>query len=131
MAQEPILKIDGTEVPNILSVEYSLRAEADRDGRPTRKMFFDGIVVRRIMDDKTILCDWAKSPKEENRKGGEVQFFSDTGTAMKTLEFKGAYLRDYRVDFDERGDHVVEVAHVQPEVILVGGVEVNFNWPDK
>lgn len=130
MAQEPTFKIEGSDVTNVLSVEYTLRAEADRDGRPTRKMFFDGIVVRRILDDKTVLSDWAKSPKEDNRKAGEIEFWSDTGTAMKKLEFKGAYLRSYRVDFDERGDHVVETAHIQPEVIVVGGVEVNFNWPD-
>ena len=130
MAQEPKFLLEGEDVPNVLELSYALRAEADKDGRPTRKQFCDGIRITRIADDKTMLSDWARSPKEDNRKSGEVAFFTDTGKEMKKLAFEGAYLRDYRMEYNEAHAHVEEIAFIQPEVIKVGDIDVQFNWPD-
>ena len=56
MAHEPKLKVDGTEVLNILEVSYFLENKADTDGRPTRMQTFDGLHIRRIADAKTVLA---------------------------------------------------------------------------
>ncbi len=130
MAQEPKVQIEGEDVTNVLEVNYVLRAEADKDGRPTRKQFCDGIRITRIADDKTMLSDWGRSPKEENRKSGGISFFTDTGKLMKVLVFTGAYLRNYSTKYNEEKHHVEEIASIQPEVIQVGDIDVNFNWAD-
>lgn len=130
MAQEPKMQLEGVDIPNVLEVSYVLKAEADKDGRPTRKQTCDGIRIMRIADDRTDLSDWGQSPKEHNRKSGDIVFMTDTGKEMKKLTFAGAYLRDYRVHYNEAKHHVEEIAHIQPEVIQVADVEVNFNWPD-
>ena len=131
MAQEPKLKIDGSPVLKVLSVSYTLEAGTDRDGRPTRLLMFGGIRIRRIGDDKTTLSNWAKDPKERNRKGGEVEFFTDDGKSMKKLTWKNGYVTSYDFRYNPQADHVEEEAVVQAEEVKCGGLEFKGNWADK
>ena len=131
MAQEPEFFVGGQQVLNVLEVQYSLRNEADKDGRPTRKQFFEGLTIRRSGDNDPTLIDWSKSPWSDNRREGYINFFNDQGQTFKTLNFKGAYLKSYKVDYDEGEDHVEEVIEIQPEEVDIGGsLALDFNWPD-
>lgn len=131
MAQEPTLKIDGTTVPNVLEISYTLEASTDRDGRPTRRLKFGGIKIRRIGDAKTTLVNWSKDPKENNRKSGEIEFFSDGGKSMKKLTWKNGFIHNYDLKYDALADHVEESVVIQAEEIDCGGLKINGNWADK
>ena len=131
MAQEPKLRVDGSEVPNLLEVSYSMEASADRDGRPTRRLMLGGIRIRRIGDAKTTLMNWAKDPKERNRKSGEIEFFTDGGKSMKKLTWKNGFIESYDLRYDPQADHVEEHVVIQAEQVTCGGVTANFNWADK
>lgn len=131
MAQEPKLKVDGTEVHNVLSISYGLRAGVDRDGRPTRMLMFDGITIRRIGDAKTTLVNWSKDPKEKNRKSGEIEFFGDGGKAIKKLTWKNGFVKHYDLRYNPEADHVEETIVVQAEEINCGGLKVECHWADK
>jgi hypothetical protein len=131
MAHEPKLKVDGSEVLNLLEVSYFLENKADTDGRPTRLQQFDGLHIRRIADDKTTLMNWSKSPVEKNRKAGEIEFFADSGQSMKKFTWKNGFIKTYDLRYNPQGDHVEEVVVIQAEVIKCGGLEVDFNWADK
>jgi hypothetical protein len=131
MAQEPILKVDGTAVPNILQVSYKLEASVDRDGRPTRRLMFDGIHIRRIGDAKTTLMNWAKDPKEKNRKNGEIEFKGDGGKTLKKLTWKNGFIKHYDLRYNPEADHVEEEVTIQAEEVDCGGLKLNSNWADK
>ena len=131
MARQPKVEIDGNELSNILEVQYGIRAALDRDGAPTRGLECDGILIRRVADDATDIVDWAASADEANRKSGKVSFMDANGLEMKALEFSGAYVRNYTVDYDDKGDHVEECFIVEPEKISVAGEEHNFDWKNK
>jgi hypothetical protein len=131
MAQEPKLKVDGTAVPNLLEVDYTLEAAVDRDGRPTRRLMFGGIKLRRIGDEKTTLVNWAKDPKEKNRKGGEIEFFGDGGKSIKKLTWKNGFIHSYDLRYNPEADHVEEVVVIQAEEVTCGGLKLNSNWADK
>jgi len=130
MAQKPILKIDGSEVPNVLEVTYELNATTDRDGRPTRRIEFKGITIRRIGDAKTSLINWAKDPREKNRKSGEVEFFADSGKSMKKLTWKNGFVHFYDLKYDPQADHVEEKVVIQAEEIACAGLKIDSNWAD-
>ena len=131
MAHEPKLRVDGSEVLNLLEVKYLLENKADTDGRPTRMQQFDGLQIRRIADEKTTLMNWAKSPMEKNRKSGEVEFFADSGQSMKKFTWKNGFIKHYDLCYNPQGDHVEEVVVIQAEQIKCAGLEVDFNWADK
>ncbi len=131
MAQEPKLKIDGSPVLNVLEVSYGLQASTDRDGRPTRMLRFGGITIRRVGDAKTTLVNWAKDPKEKNRKSGEIEFFSDDGKAIKKLAWKNGFIHSYDLRYNPQADHVEEEVVVQAEEITCGGLKIDCDWPDK
>jgi hypothetical protein len=131
MAKEPVLKIDGSAVPNVLEVSYALQASTDRDGRPTRRLMFSGIKIRRIGDAKTTLVNWAKDPTEKNRKGGEIEFFSNAGKATKKLTWKNGFIHSYDLRYDPQADHVEEEVVIQAEEISCGGLKIDCDWPDK
>ncbi len=128
MAAAPILKIDGSEVKNVLEVSYALRNGADADGKPIRFRQLEGISITRILDDNTLLADWARSPREANWKSGEIQFTTDTGLTMKTLTWKKGYLSSYDVHHSPYSDHVLETATIQAEQVECGGTLVDFDW---
>ncbi|HVP38855.1 MAG TPA: type VI secretion system tube protein TssD [Candidatus Saccharimonadales bacterium] len=131
MAQEPKLSVDGSPVPNLLEVSYNLRAGVDRDGRPTRLLMFDGINIRRISDANTVLMDWSRSPQENNRKAGEVEFFADSGKSMKKFTWKNGFVKHYDLHYNPQADHVEESITIQAEHIESAAVPVDFNWADK
>ncbi len=131
MAHEPKMKVDGTDVLNLLEVEYVLNNSSDRDGRPTRLQTFDGVRVRRIADAKTTLMNWAKSPAEKNRKGGEIEFFADSGQSMKKLTWKNGFVKHYDLRYNPQADHVEETVVIQAEELKCAGLDLNFNWHDK
>ncbi len=131
MAQEPKLKVDGSDILNLLEVNYSLRNGADRDGRATRKQEFDGLTIKRIADANTVLRDWSRSPQENNRKSGEVEFFADSGKSMKKVTWKNGFVMHYDLHYNPNSDHVEETVVIQAEHVESAGVAVDFNWPDK
>jgi hypothetical protein len=131
MARQPKVEIDGNEMKNILEVQYGVRAALDRDGAPTRGLECDGILIRRVADDATDIAEWAASADDANRKSGKITFLDANGLEMKALSWKGGYVRNYSVEYDDAGDHVEEVFVVEPETIDVGGEEHFFDWKNK
>lgn len=131
MARQPKVEIDGNEMKNILEVQYGVRAALDRDGAPTRGLECDGILIRRVADDANDVVDWASSADDANRKSGKVTFLDANGLEMKSLEWKGGYVRNYTVEYNDTGDHVEEVFIVEPETISVAGQEHFFDWKNK
>ena len=131
MARQPKVSVDGNELKNILEVSFGVHAALDRDGAPTRGLISDGILIRRVADAADDLADWASSADDANRKSGEVEFVDANGLAMKTLKWKGGYIRHYDVDYDDAGEHVEETIVVEAETIEVNGEEHFFDWKNK
>jgi hypothetical protein len=131
MARQPVVEVDGNQLKNIKEVRYGVRASVDRDGAPTRGLECDGIMIRRVADDATDLVEWASSADQANRKSGKITFQDENGLTMKELEWKGGYLRNYAVEYDDAGDHAEEVVLIEPEELSVGGSAHDFDWMNK
>ncbi len=131
MARQPIFKVDGNEMSNVLEVKYGINAALDRDGAPTRGVDFSGLFIRRVMDGKVDIADWASSADSPNRKSGEIVFMNADGQVMKTVTFDGAYVRSYAVDFAAGGDHPEELIVIEAEQFDVEGHAVDFDWKNK
>ena len=50
---------------------------------------------------------------------------------MKSLEWENGYVRNYHVEYNDKGDHVEEVFVVEPETILVNDEKHFFDWKNK
>lgn len=131
MARQPAVSVEGNDLKNILEVQVGIRAALDRDGAPTRGLECDGILIRRVADDANDIVEWASSADDANRKAGEVKYLDANGLEMKTLSWKGGYVRNYSVEYNDNSDHVEEVFVVEPETIAVNGEEHFFDWKNK
>ena len=131
MARQPKVEVDGNEMTNVREVHYGLQAALDRDGAPTRGLISDGIMIRRVADNATDICDWAANADEASRKSGKVTFLDANGLAMKTLSWENGYVRHYLVEYADTGDHVEEVFVVEPETIAVNDESHFFDWKNK
>ncbi len=131
MARQPKVEVDGNELKNIREVQYGIDAALDRDGAPTRGLICNGIMVRRVADAATDICDWAASADEASRKSGKVTFLDANGLEMKSVSWENGYVRNYHVEYSDGGDHVEEVFVVEPETIEVAGESHFFDWKNK
>jgi hypothetical protein len=131
MARQPKVEVDGNPMPNVREVKYGLRAALDRDGAPTRGLICDGIMIRRVADAATDICEWAANADEASRKSGKVTFLDANGLEMKALSWENGYVREYFVEYDDSGDHVEEVFVVESEIISVGDEKHSFDWKNK
>lgn len=131
MARQPKVEVDGNEMTNVREVYYGLEAALDRDGAPTRGLICNGIMIRRVADASTDICEWAASANEAGRKSGKVTFVDANGLAMKTLSWENGYVRNYQVEYVDTGDHVEEMFVVEPETIAVNDASHFFDWKNK
>jgi hypothetical protein len=121
------LDVAGKKV-TVLNCSYALKQETDATGRPSTVTRGGKVNLTVESTGDTIFWDWMINNFE--RKDGKITFLKrDTNSAMKTVEFKEAYLVDYRENFDAANEQpVTETFTLSARVISVGGSAHENEW---
>jgi Hemolysin coregulated protein Hcp (TssD) len=121
------LKVAGKEL-NVLSCNYDLRQETDPTGRPSSITRGGKITVTIEATGETTFFEWMCNNFE--RKDGSVVFIKrDTDATLKELNFKEAYLVDYKENFDSTGVMpVVETFTLSAKEISMGSGTHANEW---
>ena len=99
------LKVSGKEV-NVLHCAYQLKKETDATGRPSSITRGGKITMTVESTGDTTFFEWMCNNFE--RKDGSIVFVKrDTDATLKELNFKEAYLVEYKENFDSNGDNPV------------------------
>jgi Hemolysin coregulated protein Hcp (TssD) len=119
------LKIGGEEV-NVLSCSYALKQETDATGRPSSITRGGKITLTVESTGQTTRFEHMCNNFE--RKDGSIVFIKrDNNATLKELNFKEAYMVDYRETFDSTGDNpVTETFTLSAKEISMGtGTYIN------
>jgi Hemolysin coregulated protein Hcp (TssD) len=99
------LKVGGKE-SNVLDLNYQLKQETDATGRPSAVTRGGKITVTVEATGDTSFFEWMCNNFE--RKDGTIVFIKrDTDATLKELNFREAYLVDYRENFSATNDKPV------------------------
>ncbi len=119
------LKVGGEE-NNVLDLSYQLKQETDATGRPSAVTRGGKISITIESTGSTKAFEWMCNNFE--RKDGSVVFIKrDTDATLKELNFKEAYMVDYRENFSSINDQAVsETFTLSAKEISMGtGTHVN------
>src|SRR5882762_7689964 len=121
------LKVSGKEI-NVINVNYALKQETDATGRPSSITRGGKINMTVESTGDTTCFEWMTNNFE--RKDGTITFIKrDSNATMKELNFKEAYLVDYRENFDSSGDNpVTETFTLSAREISVGSGTHTNEW---
>ncbi len=121
------MKVGGKEV-NVLSCTYALKQETDATGRPSSITRGGKITMTVESTGDTTFFEWMCNNFE--RKDGSVVFVKrDNNATLKELNFKEAYLVDYRETFDATGDNpVAETFTLSAKEISMGTGSYINEW---
>jgi Hemolysin coregulated protein Hcp (TssD) len=121
------MKVGGKEV-NVLSCSYALKQETDATGRPSSITRGGKITLTVESTGDTTFFEWMCNNFE--RKDGSVVFVKrDNNATLKELNFKEAYLVDYRETFDSTGDNpVAETFTLSAKEISMGTGSYVNEW---
>lgn len=121
------LKVSGKEV-NVLGCHYALKQETDATGRPSSITRGGKITVTVESTGDTGFFEWMTNSFE--RKDGSIVFFKrDSDATLKELNFKEAYLIDYKENFDSTGDNpVTETFTLSAKEIALGTGKHANEW---
>ncbi|MCC6287226.1 MAG: phage tail protein [Chitinophagaceae bacterium] len=119
------LKVAGKEV-NVLNCSYALKQETDQTGRPSSITRGGKITLTVESTGDTSFFEWMTNNFE--RKDGTIVFIKrDTDATLKELNFKEAYLVEYRETFNSTGENpVIETFTLSAREIALGtGSHIN------
>ncbi|PZP51084.1 MAG: phage tail protein [Pseudopedobacter saltans] len=119
------LKVAGKEV-NILNLSYSLKQETDATGRPSSITRGGKIYLTVESTGDTSFFEWMTNSFE--RKDGTIVFTKrEDDATLKELNFKEAYLVDYKEAFDSISNNpVTETFTLSAREISMGtGTHIN------
>lgn len=130
MPREPKIKIGGSEIDRILTVDYTITNGADADGRPTKNRRNLGIHITRVANSNKEVANWAKSAAKSDRRKGEIELQHPDGKKMKTIKWEEGYVSQYSIHYDEALEQVVESFVVMPRVLDVEGKKLDMQWEE-
>ncbi|MBL7728210.1 MAG: phage tail protein [Dinghuibacter sp.] len=119
------LKVAGKEV-NVLDLSYQLKQETDATGRPSAVTRGGKISLTVESTGDTSFFEWMCNNFE--RKDGSIVFIKrDTDATLKELNFKEAYLVEYRENFSATNDNPVSETFTlsAKEISMGSGSHVN------
>lgn len=119
------LNVGGKEV-NVLNCHYQLKQETDATGRPSSITRGGKITLTVESTGDTTFFEWMCNNFE--RKDGSVVFIKrDNNATLKELNFKEAYLVEYRENFSSNDENpVTETFTLSSREIALGtGSHVN------
>lgn len=122
------LKVAGEEA-NVLTLHYQLKQETDATGRPSAVTRGGKITVTIESTGKTNWFEWMCNNFE--RKDGSIVFIKrDNNATLKELNFKEAYMVDYKENFDAVNDQPASETFTfsAKEISMGSGSHVN-EWP--
>jgi hypothetical protein len=121
------LKVAGKEV-NVLACNYALKQETDATGRPSSITRGGKITLTVESTGDTSFFEWMTNNFE--RKDGSIVFIKrDTNATLKELQFKEAYLVDYKENFDSTGDSpITETFTLSAQTIELGSGKHENEW---
>jgi hypothetical protein len=121
------LKVGGKEL-NVLDLSYQLKQETDATGRPSSITRGGKIHVTIESTGDTSQIEWMMTNFE--RKDGSIVFIKrDTDATMKELQFKEAYMVEYRENFSSVNDQpVTETFTLSAKEITVGTATFINEW---
>ncbi len=119
------LKVGGEEV-NVLNCHYQLKQETDATGRPSSITRGGKITLTVESTGNTQFFEWMCNNFE--RKDGTIVFVKrDNNATLKELNFKEAYLVEYKENFNSNDENpVTETFTLSSREIALGtGSHVN------
>jgi hypothetical protein len=119
------LKVAGKDL-NVLNCYYAMKQETDATGRPSSITRGGKITLTVESTGDTTFFEWMCNNFE--RKEGSIVFIKrDTNATLKELQFKEAYLVDYKENFDNVGDNPITETFTlsAKEINLGNGQHVN------
>lgn len=121
------LKVAGKEV-NVLNCSYALKQETDQTGRPSSITRGGKITLTVESTGDTSFFEWMTNNFE--RKDGTIVFVKrDTDATLKELNFKEAYLVEYRETFNSTGENpVIETFTISAREIALGTGSHTNEW---
>jgi hypothetical protein len=121
------LKTAGKEA-NILDLSYALKQETDATGRPSAVTRGGKISITVESTGDTTWFEWMCNNFE--RKDGTIVFVKrDTDATLKELNFKEAYMVDYRENFSSINDKAVsETFTLSAKEITMGTGKHTNEW---
>jgi hypothetical protein len=121
------LKVSGKEV-NVLNCNYALHQETDATGRPSSITRGGKITLTVESTGDTGFFEWMTNNFE--RKDGSVTFVKrDTNATLKELQFKEAYLVDYKENFNNNDDTpITETFTLSAKEIDMGSGKHQNEW---
>lgn len=121
------LKVAGKEV-NVLDLSYQLKQETDATGRPSAVTRGGKITLTVESTGDTSFFEWMCNNFE--RKDGSIVFTKrDTDATLKELNFKEAYLVEYRENFSATNDNPVsETFTLSAKEISMGSGSHTNEW---
>jgi Hemolysin coregulated protein Hcp (TssD) len=121
------LKVGGKEL-NVLDLSYQLKQETDATGRPSSITRGGKINITIESTGDTSQIEWMMTNFE--RKDGSIVFIKrDTDATMKELQFKEAYMVEYRENFSSVNDQpVTETFTLSAKEITVGTATFINEW---
>lgn len=121
------LNVAGKKI-NVLNCSYALKQETDNTGRPSTVTRGGKITLTVESTGESTFFDWMINNFE--RKDGNVVFLKrESNATMKQLDFKEAYLVDYRESYDSSNEQpVTETFTLSARVISIGGSAHENEW---
>jgi Hemolysin coregulated protein Hcp (TssD) len=121
------LKVAGKE-NNVLDLSYQLKQETDATGRPSAVTRGGKITITVESTGDTSFFEWMCNNFE--RKDGSIVFTKrDTDATLKELNFKEAYLVEYRENFSATNDNPVsETFTLSAKEISMGSGSHTNEW---
>ena len=121
------LKVAGKEV-TVLACDYQLMQETDATGRPSSITRGGKITLTVESTSDTTFFEWMCNNFE--RKDGSIVFVKrDNDATSKELNFKEAYLVNYREKFDSTGENpIVETFTLSAKEISMGTGSYVNEW---
>jgi Hemolysin coregulated protein Hcp (TssD) len=118
-------KAGGKEM-NVLECGYSLKQETDATGRPSSITRGGKITVTVEATGETDLFEWMTNNFE--RKDGSIVWVKrDTDATLKELNFKEAYMVDYKENFDHESKQPATISFTlsAKEISMGSGAHAN------
>lgn len=127
MSFKVTMKVAGKEV-NVLNCSYALKQETDATGRPSSITRGGKITLTIESTGDTTFFEWMCNNFE--RKDGSIVYIKrDNKATLKELNFKEAYMVDYRETFDSTGDNPVsETFTISAQEISMGTGSYRNEW---
>ena len=129
MAYNAILNFEGQDF-DVMRCEFSIEREYDSKGRPSSNLCGGKVTIQiESTDDVTIFKHIVTQFKSNT---GTITFRKDEVDIMKEIKWINGYIIDFEEGLKNAGEIPMSICFtVSAQSLIVGGVELEQNWPEE